>query len=249
MAARAASSDASLRTMREEDHVPGSRSCKRLHADLGREARLDERLVESARRLVGEPLGRELQRHEVRVRAGRHVIRGHEDLDVADAAHGDLALAVLHRLDRCRSSASSRVGLRDRAEVFARSASSALALVELAGDDEHGVVGLIVLLVERLQALDRHALDVAAAADRRLAVVVPADRRRSACARSSTPSGCSRRDSNSLRTTVNSRVEVLLRDERVDHPVGFEVERPLEVLVAGVERLEVVRAVPRRACR
>ncbi len=38
-------------------------------------------------------------------------------------------------------------------------------------------------------------------------------------------------------------VEVLLRDERVDHPVGFHRERPVEILVGGGERLEIVGAV------
>jgi hypothetical protein len=38
-------------------------------------------------------------------------------------------------------------------------------------------------------------------------------------------------------------VEVLSGDVGVDHPVGFEVERPVEVLVGRRERLEVVRAV------
>ncbi len=39
------------------------------------------------------------------------------------------------------------------------------------------------------------------------------------------------------------RLEVLLGDEAVDHPVGLEVERPGEVRVRGGEGLEVVGAV------
>ena len=43
-------------------------------------------------------------------------------------------------------------------------------------------------------------------------------------------------------------LEILRGDERVHHAVRFEIERPLEVLVGGGKRLEVVRAVePRRA--
>ena len=45
--------------------------------------------------------------------------------------------------------------------------------VEVAGYDEHGVVGLVVLPIERLQALDRHVLDVRSRTDRRVRVVVP----------------------------------------------------------------------------
>ena len=41
-------------------------------------------------------------------------------------------------------------------------------------------------------------------------------------------------------------VEVLLRNERVDHPVGFHRERPVEILVGGGEGLEVVGAVEER---
>ena len=45
-------------------------------------------------------------------------------------------------------------------------------LIELAGDDEVGVVGLVVLLVEDGQVLDGHAFDVGAVTDDGLAVVV-----------------------------------------------------------------------------
>ena len=41
-------------------------------------------------------------------------------------------------------------------------------------------------------------------------------------------------------------VEVLLRDERIHHPVGFHRERPVEILVGGGERLEIVGAVEER---
>ena len=44
-------------------------------------------------------------------------------------------------------------------------------------------------------------------------------------------------------------VEVLLRDERVHHAVGLEIERPAQVLVGRLEGLEVVRAIEPRACR
>ena len=87
--------------MREEDHHAGVALLQRLHADLRCEPRLDERLVEPARRHVAQHFGRDLQRHEILVRAVRRVIAGHQDLHVADAAHDDLALAVLVRLDRC----------------------------------------------------------------------------------------------------------------------------------------------------
>ena len=40
-------------------------------------------------------------------------------------------------------------------------------------------------------------------------------------------------------------VEVLARHEGIDHAVGFQVQRPAQVLVRGREGLEVVGAVER----
>ena len=46
-------------------------------------------------------------------------------------------------------------------------------LVELARHDEHDIVRLVILPVERAQVFDRHTLDVAAVADGCFSVVVP----------------------------------------------------------------------------
>jgi hypothetical protein len=99
------------------------------------------------------------------------VVGEHDDLDIADPAHGDVALAFLDGLDRVARRQHAR-RLRDRAEV-ARDQRERFRLVETAGDDEHSVVRLVVSFVERLEPLDRHVLDVAPATDRRLAVRVP----------------------------------------------------------------------------
>src|SRR5690606_41892337 len=96
-------------------------------------------------------------------------------LDVADAADGHLALAVLDRLDRVVRLERAR-GPRDRAEAL-RDERERARLVDTARDHEHRVVRLVVLAIERPQPLDRHVLDIAAAADRRVAVPVPDVRR------------------------------------------------------------------------
>ena len=68
-----------------------------------------------------------------------------------------------------------------------------LRLIELAGDDEVGVIGLVVLLVEDGQVLDGHALDVGAVADDGLAVVVEVVGRGQDALFQDVRSGCFRR--------------------------------------------------------
>ena len=46
-------------------------------------------------------------------------------------------------------------------------------LIEITRDDQHGIVGSIVLAVKRPQAIDRDPLDIAAVADRGFSIVVP----------------------------------------------------------------------------
>ncbi len=48
-----------------------------------------------------------------------------------------------------------------------------LGFIQLARDDDHRIVRLIVLAIERLQILNRHPFDIATIANRRLAVIVP----------------------------------------------------------------------------
>ena len=139
-----------------------------------------------------------------------------------------------------------RSGLGIDAEVLG-DVFKCFLFVELAGDDQHGVVGLVELLVEGPQVVDRHALDVGAVADGRLAVVVPfvGDGR------------------HPLRQHALGRVlarlelvadhgelgrEVFGLDRAVDHAVGLELDGELEVLVAGRQGLEVVGPIdPGRA--
>ena len=126
--------------------------------DGARLLRLDQRLVQAARGRVAQHLGEDVHGGEVGVRARRHVVDGLHELRVADAAERDRALAVLHGLDGVDLLDRAR-GARDGREVFVDERER-LRLVELAGDGEHGVIRLVVVVVESLQPLDGHVLDV-----------------------------------------------------------------------------------------
>ena len=182
----------------------------------------------------------QIERREIRVGASRHVVRGHYPLDVADATNRHRAFAVLRGLLRVEAG-NCPCWLRNRAEVLGDELEC-LGLVELARDEQHRVIGLIVVAIERLQPVDRHVLEIGSRSDRRLAVVVPEIR--------------GREDSfqQHIGRTVLARLELVpddghlaveigLGDERVHHAIRLEVERPAKILVRGRERLEVVRAI------
>jgi hypothetical protein len=157
------------------------------------------------------------------------------------------ALAVLLRLDRVAVGKHAR-RLGDCAEQVLDRPEGA-RLVEPAGDDQHGVVWLIVLFVERPKSRRRHALDIGARTDRRLPVVVPE------------VGGLGDPLVQDLRWIVLARLELvaddrelglelLRRDRGVDHPIGLEIERPVEIVLGRWKRLEVVRTVvPGRTVR
>ena len=103
---------------------------------------------------------------------GRNVIHQPDQRDVADAPQDDGALAVLRRFLGVRFVQHGASGAL-MAPKYLRNVAERLGLVELPGHDQQDVVGLIVLAVEGLQAVDRHAFDVGAVAHRGVAVVVP----------------------------------------------------------------------------
>ena len=120
--------------------------------------------------------------------------------------------------------------------------ASAFELLELAGDDQDAVIRLIVFLVERAEVVDGHALDVDAAADRRLPVVVPLegggvdplveDR-----------AGVVLAPLELVADDGHLRGQVLPLDEAVDEPVALHRDAELEVVVGGGHGLEVVGAI------
>ena len=202
-----------------------------------------QRLVQAAGRRVAEDFAHDAQRIGVRVQRRRDFVAEHDDLHIALAAHDETALAVLLRLHRPERRQHA-LRFRDGAERFG-DPRQRLRRVEFAGDEQHRVVGLVVGAVERLQILDAHVLDVAAVADGGAAVAVPVvghavhplehDRERAVLA--------------ALVLVAYHRhfgIEILAGDEGMDHAVGLHVERPLQVLGAGLEHFVVVGAVVRR---
>ena len=187
------------------------------------------------------------------MRERRHVIYRRHHLHIAHAPERDRALAVLRGLLGVRGIENVSVRERSHRLGYAPEATHDLLqrcrFIELAGDEQHRVVRLIVLVVEGLQPLDRNVLDVRARADGRVPVVVPEKGGRHRAFQQNADGSFSPA-SNSLRTTVISGRAILLRDQAVRHAVRLEPERPAEILGARRHRLEVVRAVePRRRVR
>ena len=214
-------------------------------ADRRRLLRLDEGLVEAAGRRVGQDRLEQVDRAGGRVGARRHVIRGGDRLNVADALEPDAALAILRWVERVEVRQLAG-GLGDPSERGVDPAER-LGLVESAGHQQDRVVGLVVHAVEGLQPLDRYVLEIGLRADRGLAVVVPEERGRE----DALLEDRARVVLAHLELVADDghlAVEVLLGHEGMDHAVRFHLERPLQVHVARLQRFEIVRAVePRRS--
>ena len=117
-----------------------------------------------------------------------------------------------------------------------------LRFVELAGDDKHGVVGLVVASVKRLQPFDRYVLDIRAGADGAVTVVMPEKRG----AHDAFAQNAARIVLAQLEFVADDghfRLQVLRSHERMHHPIRFEIKRPREIGIGGRHRLEVVRAI------
>jgi hypothetical protein len=114
--------------------------------------------------------------------------------------------------------------------------------VDAARDDQGGVVRLVPLAVERLQLVDRHALHVAARADGGVAIVVPQEGG-GTDALEQHAAGIVLAGLQLVADHGHLAVEVLLRNVRMDHAVGFHLQHPLQGVGVGRERGEVVGAV------
>ena len=167
-------------------------------------------------------------------------IGGHDELHVTHTPQRHLALAVLGGL-RGVGGLELPLRARDLAERLGNQREGGVGL-ELPSDEQHGVVGLVVVPVEGLQPLDGHVLDVGAGADGRVAVVVP-EIRRAQHALEQHARGAVLADLELVAHHAHLAVEIALRDARRHHPVGFHAERPLEGLLRSRERLVVVRAI------
>ena len=162
------------------------------------------------------------------------MVHGERQLHVADPAQRYAAFAVLggfRRVGREQLVGSGTFGTRDWPELLLHQLDGTLG-VEIAGDDEDRVVGLVVLAVERLQPVDGHVLDVRPRTDGRVAVVVPLKGRRQD-AFLKHPAGTVFAALPLVAHHGHLGFEILPGDEGIDHAVGFEVEGPRQIVFAG----------------
>ncbi len=204
------------------------------------DARLDEALLEAADLVLREDAREHREGGPVGVGRGGDVVGGHHGPHLPHAPQDHHPLAVLGRLLGVGRGEAAR-GARDRAEILPGELQGP-RLLELAGHDEDDVVGLVETLVEVAQVVDRHALDVGAVADRRLAVVVPLVGRRLHALREDAL-GAVLAALELVAHHGELGEQILAAHEAVDEPVALQMDGELEVLVGGGERLEVVGAV------
>jgi hypothetical protein len=168
------------------------------------------------------------------------VVTGGHQRCAAHPANGDAPLAILGGLGSV-GWVQRALGLGDGAEELVHQ-SERLGLVDTSRDQEHGVVGLVILPVEGLKPGDVDMLDVALGPDGVLSVVMPVERHR-----------LNALEGDIFRVILTGfeliadhrhlRVEVLPGDEAVHHPVRFEFEGRGEVRLARWETDEVIGAV------
>ena len=206
-------------------------------------------LVEPAGGLGAQQIRQHLHRRELRVRPSGDVVGRNGQLHVAHPPQRHAALAVLGRFGGVRLEqrvGAGALGARDGSEVLRHQLDRALR-VEAPGHHQHRVVRLVVLAVEGAQAFERHVLDVRPCADGGVAVVVP-----------QVGGGHHPLQQHGLRAVFASLplvahhghlgFQVLGGDERVHHPVRFQVQGPVQVVLVRRKGLVVVGAVhPRRA--
>ena len=171
-----------------------------------------------------------------------NVITGLDQPHVADASQRHQPLAVLRWLLGIRL-VELPLGLRQLAKILLDQRDR-LRFVEPARDHQQAIIGLIEFAIEILQLLDRHGLDVGPVADRALAIVVPIERRRHQ------PLIEQRgrvvlADLELVADHRHLRQQVLVLHVAVDQAIGFEIDGEFEILLAGRQRLVVIRAIDR----
>ena len=165
-------------------------------------------------------------------------------LDIAGATQRDAPLSVLGRIQgvgRIDLHVAIALGPRDGAKLRGDE-TQGLRFVEFPSHDQQCVVRLVVLPIEGLQPLDGHLLDIGTGPNRRVPVVVP-----------EVGGGHRPLFENAARIVLTQLelvphhgefgLEIFLGHVTVNHPVGFEIERPGQVAVGRREGLEVVGAI------
>ena len=213
--------------------------------DLRGHAGFNERLVKSSARGIGKNVGCRFHRIGVLGKSRRHAVALRNKLGFTRAADFEGARTIGNGLNRpgLRQHAVRALDLAERLlDPFEN-----LGFVELAGNRQHGVIGLIPLAIERLQIFNGHIFNIAARPDRAAAIGVPIVEH-GLHALEHHGDGLVFPHFVLVAHDGHFGVEVLLGDEGIGHRVGTPAERPLHVVVVGGKAHEVVRAVePRRA--
>jgi hypothetical protein len=171
---------------------------------------------------------------------GDHVVGHHHVLSRAHAAQRHEAFAILRRLDGVSGFQLAR-GPGNLAHGIGHELQG-LRFVDAPGNHQHGVIGLVILVIEGLRAGVGHAFQVVLRSDDRLAVVVP-DVGGGGHALAEDGGGLILAALQFVAHHGHFGVENLLVELDVDHAVGFQAEGPLQILVTGAEGLVVVGAV------
>ena len=211
--------------------------------DRARQALLHQGAMKPPGGLGCEQVHENVHGRVVLMASRRNAIKRADHLGISRATKHHTALAILRRLRRVQAGQLAR-GPGNRSKMPGHHRQCFL-LLELSPDDENGVVGLIVGAVKGLQALDGDVFDVGARADDGVAVVVPAERElHHALAKDAARIVLARFEF--VPDHCHLAVEIGLAHVGVQHPVGFDAERPVEILFRRAERLEIIGAVVRR---
>ena len=115
--------------------------------------------------------------------------------------------------------------------------------IELPGHQQHGVIRLVIVAIERLQLLDGNFFDVAERADGAASVGVPQIGGREH-ALFEHPVGVVLAPFEFVADHGHLGIQIAFRDPRIHHAVRFHFERPAQIGVGGGHGLEIVGAIP-----
>ena len=196
--------------------------------------------MQAATGRIAEHLRQQHRRRVVGVCARHQVVSRHDEGRAAIAPRGHAAIAVLCRLKRVDRRQHTR-RLRDRPKRRLHTCQHPRH-IETAGHDHGRVVGLVVRTVESLQARDVDVLDIAARADRAVAIGVPLVHRGHGALQQHLAGVVLA----TLQLVAHHRhfgVQVFARDKARDHRIGLPAQVPVQRLVVGGKGGEVVGAV------
>ena len=205
----------------------------------------DQSLIQPARGCHRQDRFEDIDRRKVGVTSGRDMIDSTDHADFADPAQSHRSLAVLGWFfGICQVQLSFRFWngseiLSDKFQCF--------FLFKPTCDDNHRVIGLIILFVELTQIFDGDSFNVRSVTDRRLAIIVPVE------------SGTHNPLAKNLMGIIlapfkfianNShfRSQVFTLHITVQHAIRLESNGEFQIVIVGRQGLVIVRTIePGRA--